>query len=169
MWDYVPTRFYCCSRRGRTVGVGFDRCDGDHVDPSPRDHQSSTCVINTLKWSDGGLTWWRVDTSRSHDIHRMGETWARRGSTRGVGSSLWFDHCKSRSAAWSPSDGRRLTERRDLHQTTTMLRDLLSPWRRVELSGASDPHRTGDERASRCHWSCDQDLQTYLIKWNGSD
>ena len=33
-----------CRQRGHTVGVGFDRDDGDRVDPSPRDHQWSTCV-----------------------------------------------------------------------------------------------------------------------------
>ena len=31
----------------------------------------------------------------------------------------------------------------------TMLPIFLSPWRHVELSGALDPHRTGDERASK--------------------
>ena len=41
--------FFFCRRRGRTVGVEFDRDDGDRVDPSPRDHQSSMGMNNALK------------------------------------------------------------------------------------------------------------------------
>ena len=42
-------KFFLCRRRGCTVGVRFDRDDGDHMDPSPSDHQSGTCVNKTLK------------------------------------------------------------------------------------------------------------------------
>ena len=53
MWDYVPTNFFFCRQRGRTVGVRFHRDGGDRVDPSPHDHQSSTCMNNTSEVMDG--------------------------------------------------------------------------------------------------------------------
>ena len=46
-----------CRRCGRAAGVGFDRDDKDRVDPSPRDHQWSTCVKYGLSSCDRGLTW----------------------------------------------------------------------------------------------------------------
>ena len=38
-----PTRLTFCKRRGRAVGVGFQQDGENRVDPSPRDHQYSTC------------------------------------------------------------------------------------------------------------------------------
>ena len=48
MWDYVPTRFYSAGdvdarRASDLLTDGYDR-----VDPSPRDHQSTTCAITHL-------------------------------------------------------------------------------------------------------------------------
>ena len=48
VWDYVPTRFYSAGdvdarRASDLITDGYDR-----VDPSPRDHQSSTCANTHL-------------------------------------------------------------------------------------------------------------------------
>ena len=56
VWDYVPTRFYLAGdvdawRASDLTADGYDR-----VDPSPRDHQISTCLIYILSEAIGWLT-----------------------------------------------------------------------------------------------------------------
>ena len=65
-----PTRLTFCRRRERTVGVGFHQDSGDRVDPSPRDHQSSTCANVGLSELDRGILLRHVASSDGRDLHR---------------------------------------------------------------------------------------------------
>ena len=76
MWDYVPTRFLFCRTRGGARSVGFGQNGGDHVDPSPRDHQIQHVLKFSPKKSDQraylvtrGIT--RVVRSPSKGEHRV--------------------------------------------------------------------------------------------------
>ena len=56
VWDYVPTRSYLAGdvdawRASDPLTDGYDR-----VDPSPRDHQISTCLIYIVSEAIGWLT-----------------------------------------------------------------------------------------------------------------
>ena len=44
------TVFLFCRRRGQATSVRFWLNGGDRVDPSPRDHDQSTCVKSFFKW-----------------------------------------------------------------------------------------------------------------------
>ena len=83
-----------------------------------------------------------------------------------------------RRPRWRPiffSSWRRMERQISIGRTTTDGttrsssdgHDLLSPRRRVELSGALDPHRTDDDRGAA--WSRDRDRPTYLIRSDDSD
>ena len=76
MWDYVPTRFYLAGdvdawRASDLTADGYDR-----VDPSPRDHQSSTCVICILSDTLDGR---HVAKRGGMDLHRTGKPFPNRG------------------------------------------------------------------------------------------
>ena len=69
--------FLLCRTRGVAEDVGCNRdiCkDVDRVDPSPRDHNWSTCVNPNLSEIDLPLTWRRVDASGEFDLHQTGES-----------------------------------------------------------------------------------------------
>ena len=44
----------------------------DHVDPSPRDRNQSTCVKANLSEINLPLTWQHVDASGASDLHQTG-------------------------------------------------------------------------------------------------
>ena len=70
MWDYVPTRFLPCRRRGDAASVGCGRNGWDRVDPSPRDQQSDTCWIRGISELDERLTFRHVASQEAPDRHR---------------------------------------------------------------------------------------------------
>ena len=72
VWDYVLARFRLCRTRDIAESVGCDRdiCkNSNHMDPSPCDHNWSTCVNPDLSEIDLPLTWRRVDASGASDVH----------------------------------------------------------------------------------------------------
>ena len=79
VWKYVPHISYVCRMRGGPPDVGCDQNGYDRVDPSPRDHQISTCVKVTL-------------SGRDRSAYLM-----PRGDTRSAGSSWKADTARSRS------------------------------------------------------------------------
>ena len=44
--------FLFCRRRGDTAGIGCDQDVEDRVDPSPRDHQITTCAKDGISGDD---------------------------------------------------------------------------------------------------------------------
>ena len=62
----------------------------DAVDTESTQSPSRACAQIKSKWNPiEGLTCWRVDTSRSSDLHRTSETWVRRGSCRKSQGNTW--------------------------------------------------------------------------------
>ena len=66
-----PHGNYLCMRRGDMAGVGCGQDDGDRVDQSPRDHQSSTYANWGLSDAIKGLTLGHVASRESLDRHQM--------------------------------------------------------------------------------------------------
>ena len=116
MWDYVPTRFTFCRRRGRTAGVEFHQDNGDRVDLSPHDWQLGTCAKFILSKGD------RKAYLMTRGFIGQSPSFAISGS----GSTAWT-HCDHPISIRGPQFGPT----------------FISPWRRVELSEASHLHRMG--------------------------
>ena len=69
----------------KSVGCDHNTCTGvDRVDPSPRDHNQSTCMKWHLIDCDRELTCQHVDTMEASDLHRKGE------SKRQIGRLTWW-------------------------------------------------------------------------------
>ena len=91
-----------CRRRGRTSGIRFHQDDGDRVDRSPRDRQSSTCAKSIISGSD----------RRAYQLP-CGDTWSVRSPSEqtiaidGLLGDSWgwsdlhrMDHNLHRSDGW---------------------------------------------------------------------
>ena len=112
-----------CPRPGRTTGVRFHQDDGDRLDPSPRDRQSSTCVKVILSGSDRRAHQSPRGVTRSYDRHQreyreiaiIQPRWSRSSSHRGDAWTVRSPSERTIAIDGVPGDSWRQS---DLHQTS---------------------------------------------------
>ena len=119
VWDYVPHISYLCRMRGGPVDVGSDQDGEDRVDPSPRDHQITTCTKSDLS---------------ERTYLSFGDAWSHKEHPIFIGRMT--------------RDSSRIHDCEDLHQRISSdNRDSMSLWLTVETRGRFEMHRSSsDER-----------------------